>query len=370
MLMRHAIWLVVGLIGLGFILPGCTSNDDDNEPGKLNEVLDGRYFYVDFSRAILATVSPDVTTRTGELTADGKGIFTYGVYMGSPQPPATLAYQVDSIRRIDGSSSLPGCTLGTGDFFVRADLDRTDDRLGLALHSRAATNMTVNDLVDSPTTNTRYHAVYYAFIRPGLGVVNGKGHAEIARFSDTQGGWAINLTLGNATTLTRGGSFTLSPDGALVAADLTSGRSYVGYAEPHGDWLVWIELDTSYGRVVSIDVLVREGSGMTDSALNGRFNLAAFVENKVTGDVDTRFGDITFDGRGSYYDLKLRDSFGKTEPPDSTHYKYVVSSTSEVTLTGQIQTTAYVTRNSARRWLVYQGLNPDNTVNLFFALKR
>jgi hypothetical protein len=371
MLLMRTARSVLCLAVLLSLVVACNTRKDDDEftPGELNGVLNGDYFYVEFARSVSSTITPDIVSRAGLASADGLGLLTFGPVVGTPPPAAQRAYNVDSLRRIDGSSATPGATLGTGDAFSLADLDRTTgDNVGLALFTRAAQNMTVGALVDSPTTNTRYHAVHYVFLRPG--VENGKGTAEIAWASDTQAGWKIDLTLSNASTLNRYGTLSLAPSGNLVASDLTTGRNYVGAAEPHGDWIVWIETDTGLGRAVRLDVLLREGSGLSDATLNGRFNIVGFLQVRASGDVDTAFGDITFDGRGNYSNFQWRNSNGQSIPPSALPQPYTVASAGVVSLLGDIGSTGYVTRSSDRRWLVFPRTDASGTVSIFFALKR
>ncbi|MBN2491029.1 MAG: hypothetical protein JXQ29_09280 [Planctomycetes bacterium] len=363
--------LASGLLALAAVLVACNSHEDHDggDPAALNRVLDGDYFYVEFARAVSPSSVPDLAARAGLATADGQGRLEFGPAVGTPPPVPQRSYQVDSLRRIDGATPLPGATFGGGDAFALVDLDRGGlGEIGLEFFTRAGQNMTVASLVDSPTTSTRYHAVHYVFNRPG--VDSGFGTAELVRASDTTGGWKIDVALASASTLSRYGTLELSPYGNLVAADLTTGRSYVGVAEPHGDWIVWIETDTSGGRAVRMDVLVRQGAGLSDANLNGGFNLVGFLEAHGTGEVDTAFGEIRFDGRGRYYALKWRNSRGQSIPPSPVYEPYSVTPAGVVRLEGSIGATGCVTRSPDRRWLVFPQAAPSGTVAIFFALKR
>lgn len=350
---------------------GCANRDhDDATSSDYNLILEGNYLFLDFGRATSTTIAPDLESRAGLLNADGKGLFTVLSSVGSPLTTIMRSYAVDPVRRIDASTTEPGCTLPKGEFFAMGDLDRVDgNNVGMGLFSRAGSALTLDVLVDSPVTTTRYHAVYFSFLRPG--VVAGHGYGEITKVDDTNGTWKIDVSLlGTSSSLVRNGTFAMAQDGALLASDLSTGRTYMGFAEPNGDWLAWMEIDTSIGRIWRLDLLVREGSGLSDATLNGRFNVLGFWENRTNASVDTVFGNIAFDGQGAFSDFELRDSFGSSIPANPVPQPYSVASDGTVSLLGDVAATGYVTRNADRRWLIFPDTAPDGRVGIFFALKR
>lgn len=351
-------------------LPGCESRGSDGggSSSDYNAVLKGGYWFLDLSRGSTPTIAPDVRSRAGLAYADGMGMLVYGPGVGSPSAITTLGYRVDSLRRINGTSDEPGATIRNGEFFALGDLNRNDDFIGLGLYSRAATSLTVSTLVDKTTSVGLYHSVFYMLKRPGADV--GRGTTKLTWQSDTTASWEMDLSLSASTTLKRTGTIEVASDGALIARDTVTRRNYIGYADPLGDWIVWAEIDNAFGRVVTLDVLVRKGAGLSDAVLNGRFNVLGYLEFNRENLADTIYGNISFNGRGAYFDFQFRDSFGNQTPPNLTQQKYTVSGDGVVTLYGDINATGYVTRTSGRRWLVVPEVRPDTSIRIYFVTSR
>ncbi|MBN2492730.1 MAG: hypothetical protein JXQ29_17920 [Planctomycetes bacterium] len=359
---------VVLLVGLA----ACRGEDEHGTTTHRNDTLEGKYWYLSFARAVSTTIQPDLWTRGGVLEADGEGTLTYLFNLGAPLASRTRSYGVNTVGQIDNNSDQPGATLPLGELFELGDLDRTSGRIGIELAGKFGASLTVNDFVDAGGLSGYYHAVLLQFSRPGI--LTGTGNATLTKNDETTASWRIDTTLSTASTLVRMGALKLAPDGAVSAQDGTTSREYVGFGEPHGDWLVWAERDTSNpNQVYRMDILVRKGKGLDPSSLEGRMNLVGFYQEAAGSAVDTLFGRIVFDGQGSYSDFTRRNSFGNAFTTGSYVYPYDVAPDGRVTFVGGSNPIGFVSRSSARRLLVFPDVDPSGSpgsLGLFIALHR
>ena len=355
------------LIILASTLVACNTSDQHGSATQENSILDGKYWYVNFSRAVTTTIQPDLEARVGLAQADGEGKITFGPNVGSPLPASERAFVVNTMHQIDNTSNHPGATLAGGEFFELGDLDRNDgNNIGLMLLSKHGDSMTVNDLIDSGATSGFYHAVLLRFNRPG--VLTGTGNATLTKNTNTTASWRIDYTLSTSTTLSRQGSMLLAPDGAITSNDVTTGRTYFGFGEPNGDWIVWMEASTTANQIYRMDILIRKGKSLSKASLNGRLNLLGFYQESATENVDALFGRMAFDGQGQYYDFTTRNSFGNSSTSGNQTYPYDVASDGRVTFLGGVNPVGYITRSKDRRWLIFPDVNPSGTLGFFIAL--
>jgi len=229
-------------------------------------------------------------------------------------------------------------------------------------------SMTINDFIDSGATSGFYHAVLLRFNRPG--VLTGTGNATITKNTTSTASWRIDYTLSTSTTLSREGSLMLAQDGAISSNDISASRTYTGFGEANGDWIIWMETDASSQQVFRMDILIRKGKGLSEASLNGRFNLLGFYQESATENVDSLFGRIAFDGNGEYSDYTTRNSFGNASSTGNQSYPYTVAPDGRITFVGGSNPIGFVTRNTSRRWFIFPDLNPTGTLGFFIALKR
>jgi hypothetical protein len=363
-------WLVVGAVGV-LVLAACRAEDVHGNATHENDVLKGKYWYLSFSRAVSTTIQPDLLVRAGVAEADGEGTLGYLANFGAPLGARSRTYTVNTTGQIDNTSNTPGATLPGGDLFEIGGLDRASGRLGIDLFGTFGASLTTNDFIDSGTLSGFYHAVLLRFNRPGI--VTGTGNATITKNNNTEASWRIDYTLSTSTTLTRQGALRLAPDGAVSVQDVTTGRTYVGFGEPNGDWLIWAELDTAQSQVYRMDILVRKGKGLDARSLEGRFNLVGFYQEAAGSEVDTLFGRIVFDGNGNYYDFTRRNSFGNAFTTGSLLFPYDVASDGRVTFIGGSNPIGFISRSAERRLLVFPDVDPrgsPGSLGLFIALRR
>jgi hypothetical protein len=354
------------------LLVGCETKDEHGEKTHVNEVLDGKFWYVSFSRAVSTTVNPDLEVRAGIAEADGAGTLTYILNLGSPLTTTQRTYFVNTQMQINNTGDDPGATLPTGEFFELADLDRTTQRVGLDLFCKHGSGLDIMDFVDSGTLSGFYHAVLLRFNRPG--VITGSGNATITRNTQNTASWRIDYTLSTSSTLTRQGALLLSPDGGFTVNDLTVNRTLIGFGEPHGDWIVWAETDPSSQQIYRMDILVRKGKQLGNQSLNGRMNLVGFYQEAsgTNPDVDTRFGRMIFDGDGYYYDFTQRNSFGSAFSTGNDAYPYDVTADGRITFVGGTNPIGFISRSHDRRLLIFPDTNPSGTpgvLGFFLALR-
>jgi len=362
-----AVWLA-GLV----LLVGCNTKDEHGEKTHVNQVLDGKFWYVSFSRAVSTTVQPDLEVRAGIAQADGAGTLTYLVNLGSPLTTAKRTYFVNDVLQINNTEKDPGATLPDGGFFELADMDRTTRRVGLELYCKLGSGLDIMDYVDSGTLSGFYHAVLLRFNRPGI--ITGSGNATLTRNTPNTASWRIDYTLSTAATLTRQGALVLSEDGGFTVNDVTVNRTLLGFGEPNGDWIVWAETDPKSQQIYRLDILVRKGKGLGNASLNGRMNLVGFYEEAsgANPDVDTRFGRMVFDGRGNYYDFTQRDSFGNSFSSGNNVFPYDVAGDGRIVFIGGSNPIGFISRTHARRLLVFPDVNPSGTpgvLGFFIALR-
>jgi len=318
---------------------------------------------------VATTVQPDLEARVGLARADGEGKITFGPNVGSPLPANERTYVVNTKHQIDNTSNHPGATLAGGEFFELGDLDRKDgNNIGLMLLSKHGASMTINDLIDSGATSGFYHAVLLRFNRPG--VLTGIGNATITKNNNTEASWRIDYTLSSSTTLSRHGAMKLAPDGAIRSNDVNTNRTYYGFGEPNGDWIVWMETSTTANQIYRMDILIRKGKGLGKASLNGRFNLLGFYQESAKENVDALFGRMFFDGKGNYYDFTTRNSFGRSSTTGSRTYPYDVAPDGKVTFLGGSNPIGFLTRNQDRRWFIFPDVNPSGSLGFFIALAK
>lgn len=347
---------------------GCKAKDSHGESTQLNSIIDGRYWYLNFSRSVSTTISPDLQARAGIANSDGSGTIMFGPNFGSPLTMSTLTYLVTTSLLVNNRTDEPGTVLPNGELFQMVDQDRmTGDNVGFTLFTKAATSMSIDNLVNTGSVNGFYHAVLLRFNRPG--VLAGVGNATITKNTPTTASWAIDYTLSTMTTLRRDGAMRLAIDGAVTVNDVVTNRTFTGFAEENGDWIVWMEIDSSTSQIFRMDILIRKGSGMSEATLNGRFNLAGFYQAAATEDVDTLFGRMQFDGQGEYFDFTTRNSFGNASSTGNGRFPYTVASDGTLTFVGGSNPVGFITRNRDRRWFIFPDIDPTgNPASLGFFL--
>jgi len=397
--------LTVGLAVLAVAI-GCARRDQfDNI--NLDKLLEGPYFNLDFGRSIFPSAQDRVTSRAGLATADGNGLLRFGISVGRPAPPPQATYEANSTQQFNFSSVMPGYALPDGSFFAVTDLDRRQGLdVGLSFFSRFASGMTTDVLVDAGLRG-EYHAVMLRFDHPG--VITGIGEATIQKTSDTTADWnAAHLLSATQRIQERIGTLTLAPDGALAVQDAATNRLYIGFADAAGDFVMWLDTDSSGQQVFRMDILIRKGSGLGPWSLNGRYNLGGYLEDRA-GQVDTVYGQIEFDGNDHYFGAEFRDSFdvvtrldpsvtpptpprppvivppglprslqralrlllaemGRQAPEAS--FKYEVSLDGIVRFEAPLSTVGFITRDSARRMLILPWVIQADPIGFVLAMRR
>jgi hypothetical protein len=354
--MRSCIHRLLPLLALAAVLAGCGSDDDHGKPTQENASLDGNYWYVSFDRAVGTTISPDLRVRAGLARADGVETIASIINVGAPLSTLRLPFTLNTRGQLNSAGMEPGSANLEGDCFQIGDLDRTDGHIGWTFFTKQGASLTVNDFVDPGAGSGFYHAVLLQFNRPGI--TTGTGSATITKNTNSTASWRIDYNLSSSSTLVREGSLLLAPEGAISANDTTTLRTYVGFGEPHGDWVVWMELDTSQSRIYRMDILIRKGKDLTDASLAGRFNLNGFYESTAGSSVDTTFGRIAFNGRDEYGDYTLRNSFGQSATTGDLTYPYDTSSDGRVVFIGGSNPIGFFSRAKTRRLLVFPDVNP------------
>lgn len=368
--MRLRIAGLLALLLLAAVIAGCSSDDDHGKPTQENAVLDGKYWYLNFSRSVSTTLSPDLSVRAGLARADGVDTIFSILNLGAPLTTLRVPYTLNTSGQLNVSSQEPGTALHLGDCFQIGDLERADGRVGWTFFTKQGASLTVNDFVDPGTGSGFYHAILLQFNRPGI--TTGTGNATLSKNTNNTASWRIDYTFSTQSTLTREGALLLAPEGAMSVNDVTTQRSYVGFGESHGDWVVWMELDTSQSRVYRMDILIRKGKELSDISLVGRFNLNGFYETTTGGEVDTTFGRIEFDGRGHYGDYTLRNSFGQAASTGELVYDYETTADGRVVFIGGSDPVGFFSRNALRRLLVFPDVNPagdPGVLGFFFGLR-
>jgi hypothetical protein len=266
--------------------------------------------------------------------------------------------------------------------------------------------MTTDVLVDAGIQG-EYHAVMLRFDQPG--VITGIGEATIERTSGTTADWVATHLLSAARQIqVRDGTLTLASDGALAVRDGTTKRTYLGFADPAGDYLIWLDADSSGQQIFRMDILIRKGSGLGPRSLNGRYNLGGFRQSR-RGAVDSVYGKIEFDGNGSYFATEFRDSFGGTTfldpsvtPPSpprfpvilptglskslrrallllvaemgrqapEASFEYEVSLDGIVRFEAPLSTVGFITRDSDRRILILPWVIEADPIGFVLAMRR
>jgi len=403
--MRNLLGLTVVVAALA-AAPGCTKQDDFSDV-NLDKLLEGPYFNLEFGRSTLFQTENSVTSRAGTAAADGRGLIGFGISVGQPTPPPFTAYKANAGQQFNFATSRPGYALPNGSFFAVADLDRLDDlRVGMSLFSRFGSGMTVDRLVDAGIRG-QYHAVMLRFNQPG--VITGIGEATIEKTSDTTADWtATHLLSADRRIEVRKGKFSLAPDGAVAVEDSVAKRTYLGFADETGDYLIWLDADSSGQQVFRMDILIRKGNDLGAWSLNGRYNLGGFLEAR-RGGVDTVYGKIEFDGNGNYFAAKFRNSFGittlldpsVTPPPPrrfpvsippglseslrrallllvdelirqvpEASFRYEISADGIVRFEAPLSTVGFITRDSNRRILILPWVIEADPIGFVLAMRR
>jgi len=241
------------------------------------------------------------------------------------------------------------------------------------------------------------------------GVITGIGEATIEKTSDTTADWtATHLLSADRRIEVRKGKFSLAPDGAVAVEDSVAKRTYLGFADETGDYLIWLDADSSGQQVFRMDILIRKGNDLGAWSLNGRYNLGGFLEAR-RGGVDTVYGKIEFDGNGNYFAAKFRNSFGittlldpsVTPPPPrrfpvsippglseslrrallllvdelirqvpEASFRYEISADGIVRFEAPLSTVGFITRDSNRRILILPWVIEADPIGFVLAMRR
>ena len=362
--------LLVALAGMG-----CTTEDKHGDATQENEILDGQYFYVNFEHATATTISPDLLARAGVAEADGAGTLHFFPQSNFGTALSTLAftYSVNTNHQINNTLDHPGGTLPGGEFFQIGDQERATGQVGLWFYGQVSNSLNIYNFVDGATNPGFYHAVMLRFNRPGI--IMATGNASLLKTGGRldEASWVIDYTTSQGSTLSRMGALRVSDTGAFEVQDITTSRTYFGFGEPHGDWIYWLDVDTRTGQIFRMDMLIRKGQGLSVGSLDGRYNLVGFYQESTGTAVDTIFGRIQFDGEGAYYDFTWRNSFGTAYTTGNEVYPYTVTSDGRVTFVGGTNPIGYVSRDPARRMLIFPDVSPQNdagTLGFFMALRK
>jgi hypothetical protein len=343
---------VIGVALLAGILAGVgcsnSSSHDDNRTGvAVGTYMAGAVEHV-------APPSSDLITAAGGAVIDGRGhsVITVATSRGQNVVDSDtfwidLHYRV-APERIDAGAITPD-----GEFMFRV---RRVSGPAIWFFQRE-----VGGAATSLVSGT-YHYVGYRHVNGGPGLLTAYGAASFTG----SGGYAISATLSNNTSELRGGAYYVTGQGNVAVVE--GSETYVGFTDPEGNVVGWLDPDLGSGSYVRMDLFVRAGSGMHQASLNGTYNLGRFFQSSLTETPGSGFGTITFDGQGGWsMEYTDHDSVVRTDSGS-----YVIAPDGAATLTSASGTLrAYLSPNPGRRVLFIADTDVTNgEIGFFVATDR
>lgn len=335
------------------------SGDPSSTPSQSNtRYLNGRYSFVRFS-------SDHGGADTGASFASGIGYADIDENGGITSTITAVAYGQSVAGAFGTGTSSNTYTLtsdGTLTFgdgtpgYVSAD-DETaiytekipedsDQETGISVALKAGSGLSATNL-DGRYSLVRFSSDHGgedsgAVFTSGVGYVDfdGAGNVSITITSIVNGqpsGEAFDLG-------TSSGTYTVDPDGEVTLSDGSD-----GYVSANGNIVTWsdkIPEDSNEGT--GITIALKEGSGLSNASLNGRYSCVRFSSDHGGADAGAEFtsgiGYIEFDGMGNFTETITAtangQSSGEAFAAGTSSGTYSVAPNGEVTFNDG--TTGYV----------------------------
>lgn len=343
------------ILGCAVLMFGCSGGGGGSDSGGGNvSLFQNNFSFVRFSSDRGgADTGAEFTSGIGYVDLDGAGNLSYGITatangqsVGEAFLPGTDSgtYSIDSNGAMSVDGEFAGYLGVNGNIIITTDSipeDPTYMETGIGIGIEEGSGLS------NSTLSGRYSFVRFSSDRGGADT--GAQFTSGIGYIDFDGAGNLTYTVtGTANGQVSGEAFvpeTVTATYSVTAGgEVTLGGGPVGYVSPDGNILVWtdrIPEDPTYMET-GIAIGLKEGSGLSNSILNGRYSFVRYSSDRGGADTGAEFtsgvGYIDFDGAGNLTYTVTGTANGQASGeafvPETVSATYSVAANGEVTIIG------------------------------------